>query len=226
MHSPAADECMCWLGPPGSRIVHSEGGRRVRVLDLGPPARSKVIDTDFPQGRDIAGSPDGKWVAAGTWEGTGGLRIYDADSGRVVKEWQAGLVVPQFSPDGRWLAVATGSMGPDGAACSLWRVGTWECVHTWPTERTSSPSRMAFSPDGRVLAIQPTMTDVELVDTTTFRELARLQAPNPLLLTLMAFSPDGGQLASATGRGVVQLWDVRGLRKSLSEMGLDWDLSE
>ncbi len=219
----APDDLMSWLGPPGRAVVLSEGRRRVRVLDLDRPGESAVLDADFPGVRFVDGSPDGRWAAAGVWEGTEGLRVYDVPGRRVVKEWRAGIVVPQFSPDGRWLAVSTGSLAPAGAAVSLWRVGTWEPVCSWPADRTSSPAFCDFSPDGRLLVFQCSMTDLRMVDTRTFRELATLRSPDPLLLDTLTFSPDGTRLASTTCQDAVHVWDLRELRAALGEIGLDWE---
>jgi WD40 repeat protein/tRNA A-37 threonylcarbamoyl transferase component Bud32 len=223
---PLADDLFAWLGPAGNTLVLSEGQRRVRLVALDSPEQSATIDPDFPGARFVTGSPDGRWVAAGVVEGTGGLRVYDARSHRIVNEWRAGIVNPLFSPDGRWLAVSTGTLAPSGAACSLWRVGTWEPVHSWPVDRTSSPSQMAFSPDGRILAVQCDMTAVRLFDTSTFAELATLRHPDSFLLWMLVFSPDGHTLASTTGEGVAHLWDLRKLRESLGEIGLDWKTAE
>jgi serine/threonine protein kinase len=88
-------------------------------------------------------------------------------------------------------------------------------------DRTSSPAPLAFSPDGKILAVAQTMTDVVLLDAETFRELATLHAREPLLLSWISFSPDGRWLAVPTGAGVVQLWDLHLMARGLNSLGLD-----
>jgi WD40 repeat protein len=82
---------------------------------------------------------------------------------------------------------------------------------------------MAFTADGRLLVITRSAQRVELVDTQTARELATLEAPSPQMVSWLGFSPDGSQLAAATENHVIQLWDLRLIRKQLAAMGLDWN---
>jgi hypothetical protein len=64
---------------------------------------------------------------------------------------------------------------------------------------------------------------VQLIDPTTGRALATLQAPEPRQVSWLCFSPDGDRLAVATTGDHVQLWDLRLIRRQLAAMGLDWD---
>jgi WD40 repeat protein/predicted Ser/Thr protein kinase len=211
-----------WWGPPGQGLVLQEGRKRVCLARLDHPGEVTTLDPDFPQVLFLGSSPDGRWVAAGAWDGSAGARVYDTRTGKRVKEWRVGDAVPVFSPDGRWLAIATGSGAPGGAACSFWHVGTWELAHTIPVSRTGSPSQMAFTSDGRLLAYQNTLTEITLFDMATFRALATLRPREPVILSGLCFSPDGGLLASSAAQDVVHLWDLRLLRRRLGEMGLDW----
>jgi tetratricopeptide (TPR) repeat protein len=82
---------------------------------------------------------------------------------------------------------------------------------------------MAFSDDGRILAVLRTMTEIVLVDPRDVRELARLQSREPMLLSTLRFSPDGGLLLAGTSAGYFHVWDLRQMRARLKEMQLDWD---
>ncbi len=69
---------------------------------------------------------------------------------------------------------------------------------------------IAFSPDGRRLAVATSM-GVWLYDAETFDELALL-AGHKEEVTVVAFSPDGTKLASGSGfhfPGILKLWDVK-----------------
>ena len=46
---------------------------------------------------------------------------------------------------------------------------------------------------------------------------------DPQNIVAMRFSPDGSQLAVATMGHVIQLWDLRDIRRQLQALSLDWD---
>jgi hypothetical protein len=64
---------------------------------------------------------------------------------------------------------------------------------------------------------------VRLIETAAGRELATLAAPEQYPIRCLCFRPDVEQLAAATGSRVLQVWDLRRIRKRLAEMGLDWE---
>ncbi|MEW5868383.1 MAG: hypothetical protein AB1894_03850 [Chloroflexota bacterium] len=111
--------------------------------------------------RDVAISPDGRWLAAAyreTQRDDAGVLIWDALSGRLA--YQEALpgdpaCVPVFSPDSRWLAAcavldreSTGSFIvldlSDGRLVQQSQTGS---------ARPFWPSAASFSPDGRRLAV-------------------------------------------------------------------------
>ena len=104
----------------------------------------------------------------------------------------------------------------------FWEVGSWQKKHGLPRENAGkSPGWIVFSPDGKMLAVLHSMTEVRLVDPATGREFARL----PTAGGPYCFSPDGSQLVTYAGRdGAFQVWDLRLIRRQLKEMDLDWDL--
>ncbi len=162
--------------------------------------------------RYISVGPDGRYVATGShWHG--GAKVWDAATGRLVKD----LVPTQpfvqvgFSPDGKWLVTG-------GAVCRLWAVDSW---HEGPS--LGEGDRFAFSPDGRLLAVEMGQGAVRLVDPDTGREYARLEDPNQDRAGYIAFSPDGAQLIVCEADSL-HVWDLRIIRKELARRGLDWDL--
>jgi tetratricopeptide (TPR) repeat protein len=76
-----------------------------------------------------------------------------------------------------------------------------------------------------MLAVLRTMTEILLLDPGDLHELARLQSREPMILSFMRFSPDGGLLVAGTSAGYIHVWDLRRIRARLKEMPLDWDLS-
>jgi tetratricopeptide (TPR) repeat protein len=93
-----------------------------------------------------------------------------------------------------------------------------------PLERTKSSAELAFSDDGRMLAVPPTMSEILLVDPRDLSELARLRSRELMLLSVLRFSPDGSLLVAGTSAGYIHVWDLRRIRARLKDMHLDWDL--
>ena len=205
----------CLGGKNGNLLAVTDSGRREAiVVDLdGPPLNRRGLPPGGVGLATIALSPDGRWIATGTYGGRG-IRVWDLASNETRElTGEAGNGFVAFSPDSRSLVTSLNGY-------TRWRVGTWERSEI---RRASGDGPIAFTPDGKMLAITTNGTSIHLLDTTTFEELAVLTAPNLAPLTWFCFSPDGAQLAAATASHMVQLWDLRTIRRQLAEMNLDWD---
>jgi tetratricopeptide (TPR) repeat protein len=188
----------------GAIVLHRDENRTLR---LGP-------QDDV---RSCAVSPDGRWVATGThWYRDGaGAKVWDAQSGRHVKDLPVGAGGVGFSPDGRWLVTSSGGV-------RLWRVGTWQEGPALGGPATNGS--FAFTPDGRLLALGDVPGVVRLVRPDTGKELARLTAPEETRLNPQCFTPDGTQLVTlGSETQALHLVDLRALRAQLAPLGLDWD---
>ena len=115
--------------------------------------------------------------------------------------------------DDKWLV-----SGANGIYRS-WEVGTWEHRDT----PGAFPYLMAFSDDGETMAVTPSATAVRLLDPKSGRTLAELEAPNPQMVSWLCFTPDGSRLAVACSTHLIQLWDLRRIRRQLAAMELDWN---
>jgi WD40 repeat protein len=173
----------------------------------GPPIRLR------PHGnvRYIAVSPDGRLVATGSHTGTK-VKVWQAEDGKLKKELpvEVGSVVG-FSPDGQWLAAT-------GDDLRLWAVADWR------QGPKIGGGDFAFSPDGKVLAVETKYGSVRLVDPSSGREYARLEDPNQAR-AVPRFSLDGSRLIVTGIDGfAVSVWDLRALREELARIDLDWDM--
>src|SRR5438067_1326087 len=68
--------------------------------------------------------------------------------------------------------------------------------------------RIAWSPDGRVLASGDNDNTIRLWDGRTGQPLRTLEG-HPLYATSLAWSPDGRVLVSGSGDNTIRLWDGR-----------------
>lgn len=234
------------IGPPAAALGSlteawsadlSRDGRTLAVLQAGS---AHVLDTRTgtrrarlpDQWREgyLAVSPDGRWVAANNVAG-GQINVWDARTGRRVRDLPAGLPVRQgiggaaadlaFSPDGRWLVTG------DRREYRFWEVGSWR-----PGRRIPRPGSInlaghsAFSPDGTLLAVVDSPFTVCLLDAPTGRRLATLESPDPHLIHCLRFSPDSSLLAVGwDGHNATQVWNLRSIRQNLARLGLDWNLA-
>ena len=111
-------------------------------------SRYRQIQANLPDRlRAVAISPDARWLVVGGWNY---LQVYDLTNGEKVTDLPPpGRYVYslQFSPDGQYLASATG-----GRAAKLWRVSDWSEVRTLADGLPENVS-LAYSPDGRYLAL-------------------------------------------------------------------------
>ncbi|MQS16634.1 hypothetical protein F7Q99_31720 [Streptomyces kaniharaensis] len=212
---------------PDGRLLAAAAGQAVRLWDIGDPAHPRELAV--PAAADPSGvtalavSPDGHLLAAGT--DNGAIRLLDLSTPAAPKPFpaltgHAGLVDSlAFAPSGRTLASA----------------GADRSVHLWdlaaPAQPVALPKldggpvrgdlqhkplhRLAFSPDGHLL-VGPgdgddnalRLWDVRNTAQPRLAKTADKDLPDcRVRLVSVAFSPDGGLLATVCQRSTV-LWQM------------------
>ena len=189
----------------GARLhVCSQYGQS-RSIDLDDRKEHGPGFTVSNEPRDLAVSPDGKWVAvAFGYSSTPAPRVFAAATGKerpplegAAALWAVDVI--RFSPDSRLLA------GGGRSGTTLWEVATGKkYLHLGPNERTTRA--VAFSPDGRLLAAGAD-GEVLLHEVATGRLLGTRRADERAVLSL-AFLPQPGRLVSGGTAGDVLVWDV------------------
>jgi tetratricopeptide (TPR) repeat protein len=105
----------------------------------------------------------------------------------------------------------------------LWAVDSWKPGPHIGGGNSFTP--VAFSDDGRLLAVETGLGVVRLVDPDTGREYARLEDPNRDRAGALTFSRDGSQLVTTSNDShSIHVWDLRAIRERLAKIDLDWDL--
>lgn len=206
------------MSSDGSRVAVSNQIRQsIFIFSFEEPNLWRSIYT-FPDVNGVQLSPDGKWVFSASWP-IPNARIWDAVTGSQVKDLRGSSpVFASFSPDGRRFAYSSSQKG------EVVEVGTWKHIANIPPEESGlKSSAIAYSPDSRLLAIVRGNNVIQLLESQSLKEIARLESPDPQGVAQLAFSPDGGRLAAVATTHVVHLWDLRQLRSRLSSLDLDWD---
>jgi WD40 repeat protein/N-acetylmuramoyl-L-alanine amidase len=103
----------------------------------------------------------------------------------------------QYSPDGRWIAVAT-SMGVEMRRSDTLALEKLLGGH--------AATAVAFSTDGRTLASGSEDAAIRIWDATTGRLLLTLSGHTQEVSSI-AFSPDGSTIASGSWDKTIKLWD-------------------
>jgi RNA polymerase sigma factor (sigma-70 family) len=171
---------------------------------------------------DLVFSPDGKGLAAATWElGQRTLRYWDVATGKDLCHFESRGRVGNiaFAPDGKLLASAGLDDDKDSRdyLIGLWDVATGKRLRTLETvgDPNGVLGTLAFSPDSRFLAASQGWFDnapICVWEAATGREVCRFGRHSSLCSSL-CFSPDGRSLASGGNDSVILLWDLTGRRK-------------
>lgn len=167
----------------------------------------KVLKRLFPKITKLAFSPDGKTLLASE---ESRIHRWEAESGQELPVLEVEGISPRNyseflpSPDGRTLLMW--SVGGRPPPVLLVDAASGKVRHRLAVTR-GQPSRQAFSPDGRTLAIEEGGGNVSLWEVASGQRRGRL--PLAKMIGGAAFSPDGRFLAVAEGRdSSLNFWDL------------------
>ncbi len=178
----AAVRCLAF-SPDGGEVVTGAADGAVRVWTVATGA-SRVRWERLGTIHGVALSPDGRWVAAASQTG---LLRGEAEGDNTPRQWsdhQAHSVA--FSPDGRFLATADGNIHLREVASGL----EWYVIRGF----MASVEQIAFTADGRTLALLQGDGALQLLDRSTWR-LTKLPGQSLRPVQALAFSRDGRTLA-------------------------------
>jgi WD40 repeat protein len=199
--------------------------KRVTIWNIQTGKVARILDQEAGGVGALAYSPDGEYLAAGrtfTRHVKGGsfLHIYNSASGRVVRDFvpppprerdASDVNAMSVSPDGRYVAV--NGYGGQGKGV-VYEVSTGRFVTTFGAEH-GTVGALAFSPDGRLLALGRTVRKecdeklrrcflegrLDMLSTSSWKTAKSIPIPSPNVIhnivPSITFSSDGRHLAAA-----------------------------
>jgi WD40 repeat protein len=176
------------------------GGKALQTLSAAAEVRALVMS---PDGKTLAGAGDDSAVQL--WD------VATAKPGAKLTGHTDWVLALTFSPDGKSLA----SGGCDGTA-KVWEVATGKKLLDVPVRAAAQPNQpppeadsvmsLAFSPDGKTLAVGGSDTQIHLLNAADGKLLRSLPGHTSSVKAL-AFHPGGALLVSGGKDRTVRLWN-------------------
>jgi len=156
----------------------------------------------------LAFSPDSKQVASSGYHEITLWKATDGALDRRLRGPAERVYDIAYSPDGKWLATASGDPGQFGAV-KLWLAepgGGGKPVRDL-LETTDSVFAVAFSPDSKLVAAAGADRAIRVWEVESGKQTALIEDHADWILDI-AFSPDGKRLASASRDKTAKVFDV------------------
>ncbi|KAK1252624.1 hypothetical protein MKX08_003811 [Trichoderma sp. CBMAI-0020] len=186
----------------GRQMASGSADKTVKIWDTATGMCVQTLKGHGSWVRSVTLSEDGKLLASGSDDGT--AKVWDSATGMCVQTFEAydlrGDLVT-LSKDGKLLA-----SGSYDETVKIWDITTGICVQTLE-DQTGGVHSIAFSRDDKLLAYASyDELSIKLWDMTTGKCVQTLGSGD--LVSPVAFSRDGKQVASGSPDWTVKIWDT------------------
>ncbi|EJD06306.1 WD40 repeat-like protein [Fomitiporia mediterranea MF3/22] len=175
-----------------------------RIGTKPPPLWSKVLEGHTHYILTVSFSPDGKYIASGSWDGT--VRMWDFESGEMVCHLFEGHQVAvnslAFSPDSRLLV--TGSWDKK---VRIWDIESREVVSGPFEGHVDGVRTVAFAQDGKHIASGSGDMTIRVWDVEN-RAVSQVLEGHKGAVRSVAFSSDKKRIFSASEDKTIRVWNV------------------
>ena len=200
----------------GAYLASSGRDETIRLWDVRTRKEVHSFDCSVAKINGIAFSPDGKLLASGE-------AIWNLETKKKIQALNEGMDARvDFSPDGSLIEVALRDNQDISQPTKLWDVASGKVIRTFDNQNGNGTHSIAFSADGKLLAVANPFGTVALWDVKSGKIASTLDCGvKKAAMHDVLFSPKGDVLASAGTDCYVRLWEVASGKeiKKLSHRG-------
>ncbi|HTU18342.1 MAG TPA: protein kinase [Gemmataceae bacterium] len=186
--------------PDGKLLATGGEDGTIRICDAASGKLVRMLVGDLAE--SLAWSKDGAILASAGWGKD--TRLWEVDTGRLLRRLHVGAHHAAWSPDGHTLALLGDSY------LLLWDRRTDRIVHD--ARFPPHIQGLAWSPDGKSIAIGFSDKSVRLWDVASRKETHKLEGHDSPEVRGLAWSPDGKRLLTAARplnrQGYFHVWDA------------------
>lgn len=205
---------LAWM-PPDNRLLTVVTGPGIKFYDIGS---RQLLRELYPQGQpvvDIAFNPSGNWLVSASRRGSetasyfSSLEIWSGPDWRplgLLYDAPTAISSLVFSPNGKNMSAAFTSPVAEQNSVEIWSTTGWVITGT---VTTGIADQVAFAPGSELLAVSPDRYAIRVWNIPEETWQYTFHTSFTGAVTRIAFSPDGGVLASGHYDGWVRLWDLR-----------------